>query len=119
MKKQAGVWIDYEKAVIFILANEGAEIKRVRSGLNVGVQPFSTTGNERGAGTPGKSYYDEVISYIRAAESILIFGPGEAKLELKKRLEDLELEDRIVGMETVFKMTDNEIVTKVRQRFIK
>jgi hypothetical protein len=32
-------------------------------------------------------YYDEVIASIRDAESILIFGPGEAKGELKKRLQ--------------------------------
>ena len=28
-------------------------------------------------------YYDEVISILRDAESILLFGPGEAKGELK------------------------------------
>jgi hypothetical protein len=32
-------------------------------------------------------YYDAVIASIRNAESILIFGPGEAKGELKQRLE--------------------------------
>jgi hypothetical protein len=40
-------------------------------------------------------YYDEVISCIRDAESILIFGPGEAKGELKKRLEKDNLGGRI------------------------
>ena len=33
-------------------------------------------------------YYDEVISVLRDVESILLFGPGEAKVELEKRLED-------------------------------
>ena len=64
-------------------------------------------------------YYDEVISFIRNAESILIFGPGEAKLELRKKLEHLRLQGRIVGFETVDKMTDNQILAKVRQRFLK
>jgi hypothetical protein len=32
--------------------------------------------------------YDEVISVLRNAESILLFGPGEAKGELKRRLEE-------------------------------
>jgi hypothetical protein len=31
-------------------------------------------------------YYDAVIASIRDAGSILIFGPGDAKDELKKRL---------------------------------
>src|SRR3989304_5851472 len=31
-------------------------------------------------------YYDTVVSCIRGADAILIFGPGEAMRELKKRL---------------------------------
>ena len=62
-------------------------------------------------------YYDAVIACIRDAESILIFGPGEAKDELKKRLERNNLGGRIVGIETVDKMTDRQIAAKVRQRF--
>ena len=64
-------------------------------------------------------YYDQVISYIRDAESILILGPGEAKVELKKRLEREALSGRVVGIETVDKMTDRQIAAKVRQHFPK
>jgi hypothetical protein len=64
------------------------------------------------------SYYDEVISCIRDAESILIFGPGEAKGELKKRLEKDNLGGCIVGIETSDKMTDPQIVAKVRAHFL-
>ena len=63
-------------------------------------------------------YYDAVIACIRKAESILIFGPGEAKGELQKRLESNNLGERIVGIETVDKMTDRQIAAKVRQYFI-
>jgi hypothetical protein len=62
-------------------------------------------------------YYDAVIASIRDAESILIFGPGEAKGELKKRLASSNLGGRIVGMETVDKMTDRQIAVKVRRYF--
>ena len=126
MKKQVGLWIDHEKAVIFSLADEGAEIKRVRAGMNndvplyIGVQKESVAARGDKILTGHLSdYYNQVLSYIRDEESILIFGPGEAKLELKKRLENMELDGRIVGIETVFNMTDNEIVSKVRQRFLK
>jgi hypothetical protein len=62
-------------------------------------------------------YYEAVIACLRDAESILIFGPGEAKDELKKRLEKNKLGGRIAGVETVDKMTDRQIAAKVRQYF--
>lgn len=66
-----------------------------------------------------KLYYDEVISFIRDAESILIFGSGEAKTELKKHLERHKLTGRIAGIEAVDRMTDRQIAAKVRQYFLK
>ncbi len=64
-------------------------------------------------------YYDAVIACIRDAESIMIFGPGEAKGELKTRLERNNLGGRIEDIETVDKMTDRQIAAKVRQYFPK
>ena len=58
-----------------------------------------------------------MISCIRDAESILLFGPGEAKGELKKRLEKDNLGERIVGVETADKMTDQQIAAKVKNHF--
>src|SRR5437762_6472486 len=60
-------------------------------------------------------YYDAVIACIGDAESILIFGPGEAKGELTKRLKRSDLGGRIAGVETVDKMTDRQIAAKVRR----
>jgi stalled ribosome rescue protein Dom34 len=62
-------------------------------------------------------YYDEIISRLRGADSILIFGPGEAKGELQKRLEDQKVSKCIVAIGTSDKMTDGQIVAEVRQHF--
>jgi stalled ribosome rescue protein Dom34 len=126
MKKEVGLWIDHKKAVIFSLADEGAEIKRISSELKNNVQ-FSGGAQKESTEEHGdkrltghlNNYYDEVIDYICDAESILIFGPGETKRELKKRLESRKLHQKVVGFETVDKMTDNQIVAKVRQHFLK
>ena len=58
-----------------------------------------------------------VIACIRDVESILISGPGEAKGGLKKRLERNKLSGRIVGIETIDRMTDCKIAAKVRRYF--
>ena len=126
MKKKAGLWIDHTKAVIFSLADEGAEIIRISSELERNVR-FSGGAQKESAEEHGdkrltghlNNYYDEVVDYICDAESILIFGPGEAKDELKKRLKSRKLHQKVVGFETADKMTDNQIVVKIRQHFLK
>jgi hypothetical protein len=62
-------------------------------------------------------YYDEVISVLRDAKSIFIFGPGEAKGELMKRLEDDHLAHLTQAVETADQMTDRQIAAKVRAYF--
>lgn len=62
-------------------------------------------------------YYDAVIAAIRGAEAILIFGPGEAKGELRKRLEKDRMDARVVAVETTDRMSEPQIVAKVREFF--
>jgi hypothetical protein len=62
-------------------------------------------------------YFDGVISLLRNADSIFIFGPGEAKLQLKKRLENSELSGRIIRVDTEDKMTNHQISMRVRQHY--
>ncbi len=63
------------------------------------------------------TYYDEIIACLQEAESLLIFGPGEAKGEFRKRLEKEKPGGRTVKVETVDKMTDRQIAAKVRDYF--
>jgi hypothetical protein len=65
------------------------------------------------------AYYDAIIAYVGEANSILVFGPGEAKIELKKRLKKKSLEGRILVFETVDKMTDKQIAAKIHKQFSK
>lgn len=134
MKKSAGLWIDHRKAVIMVVTDQG-EATRLR--ISKAEKQFRRTGDSplKGAYEPQRVpasnsrqkiftghlniYLDAIIACIRDAESILIFGPGEAKGELKKRLEREKLGERIIGIETVDKMTDHQITAKVRHRFLK
>ena len=134
MKKEVGLWMDHRKAVIVVVTDKGEEIKLIvskvekqlrRSGGSPLKGPYEALqvpaddSQEREFTGHLNIYYDAVIACIRDAEAILIFGPGEAKVELKKRMEREELGGRIVGIETVDRMTDRQIAAKVRQRFLK
>ena len=123
MKKQIGLWIDHRKAVIVIVTEEGEELKKITSNMEKHVRFTGGTASENGStedvrdrqfGNHLNSYYDEVIAVIRGADSIQIFGSGEAKGELEKRLEREGLKAHIFAIETVDKMTDRQISAKVR-----
>ncbi len=131
MKKQVGLWIDHKKTVIVTFTDKGQEIKHIGSHLERDSQPSGgwaahsgkdygqTNRQDRRSASHLDTYYDEVISFIHDAESILIFGPGEAKGELKRRIESKGLPGRIVGVETVDEMTEPQIAAKVREHFLK
>jgi len=123
MKKTVGLWIDHRKAVIVFLAGNDAEIKLVTSNTEgqhrqAGVGTSADDIRQRDLTGRLDGFYDDVISCARGAEEILIIGPGEAKGELRKRLEKNYLGRRIVGVEASDKMTDPQIVAKVREHFL-
>ena len=133
MGRKVGLWIDHRKAVIVFLAGEEEEIKVIKSNVEKHIQrasdsrsggPFESQAvqsdgrQQRSLTKHLNTYYNEVISCIRDAEFILIFGPGEAKGELKKHLEREGLGGRIVSVETVDEMTDPQIAAKARQHFL-
>jgi hypothetical protein len=122
MNKQIGLWIDHRKAVIIIVSDKGEEVKEITSHMEKHVR-FSSGASEDGSaedmrdrqyGNHLNSYYDTVIDVIRDGESIQIYGPGEAKGELEKRLENKGLGEHIVRIGAADKMTDRQIAAKVR-----
>jgi hypothetical protein len=132
MGTKVGLWIDHRKAIVIALTDKGEEIRLVVSAIEKQARRSLSsrhTGPYEPQQVPADDsrqraftghldiYYDAVIASIRDAESILIFGPGEAKGELKKRLERISLDGRIVGVETVDKMTDRQIAAKIRRHF--
>ena len=126
MKKNIGLWIDHRKAVIVIVTEEGEELKKITSNMEKHIRFTDGNGSEDGSsedvrdrqfGNHLNSYYDQVIAILRGADSIQIFGPGEAKGELEKRLEHEGLKAHILAVETMDKMTDRQISAKVRERF--
>jgi hypothetical protein len=124
VRKDVGVWIDHRKAVIVAAGKVGEAIQRVPSMMEKhvrfsgGAQAVSAEDiRDRRFANHLEQYYAAVTSLIRDAESILLLGPGEAKIELKHHLEREGLGQRIVRVDTVDKMTDRQIAAKVRQYF--
>jgi hypothetical protein len=64
-----------------------------------------------------RGFYDEVIAVVHGAASLFVFGPGEAKGELVKRLSHEKPTTRNVNVEASDKMTYRQIAAKVREHF--
>ena len=134
MKKEVGFWIDQHKTVMVTLEDEKEETREIRSNVekhlrlsaglqakkpNVPAKLHAEDVSDRKVATHLNGYFDGVVSMLRSADSIWIFGPGKAKIELKKRLQHEDLDVRFVGIETVNKMTVHQIAAKVRDHYLR
>jgi hypothetical protein len=124
MKGNVGLWIDHRKAVIVSLTARVEKTMRIISHMERHVR--YSGGSKDAAAEDHRDrrytdhlykYYDRVVSCIRGAEDVLIFGPGEAKGELRARLQSDAFGGQIACLEAADKMTDRQVAAKVRLHF--
>lgn len=133
MTGNAGVWIDHRKAVVVGLTASGENISLIDSGVEkhlerTGDSPLNGRFEARQVPADDRRqraltqhldvYYDQVIEVLRHFDRIVLFGPGEAKGELHKRMAKTKLDTRVVAVETNDRMTDPQIAAKVRTFFV-
>ncbi len=132
MSKRVGLWIDHRKAVIVTLSGDTDTTQRIESDVE---QDMRHPGNARanapderegsmGADTRARrvgdqldSYYEAVMEHLVDAEAILICGPGEAKGELKSRLDVDGLGGLVTSVQKADRMTDRQVTASVRRWF--
>ena len=122
-----GLWIDHRKAVIVYVSLDGVHTTLVLS--RVDKQPGRIAGRRSTARFESQLvpaddsrdrryagqldlYYDAVIACIRPYRSILVFGPGEAKGELRRRLAANRHDRRVFLFEAADMMTGPQIAAK-------
>jgi hypothetical protein len=130
MSSKIGVWIDHRKALIADVTGEHARLTIInsnvekhpeRSGDSPLQGPFEAAQvppddrRERALTGHLNAYYDSVVNALPSASNILIFGPGEAKGEFRKRLERLKPGAKVSAVEPADKMTDGQVIAKVRE----
>jgi hypothetical protein len=120
-----GIWIDHKRAVIVSLSAGRVTTKTLESELGAhrrysrqqddgGEKNYEERHNQH-----LEQYYDDVIGQLGQPEALLIFGPGEAKLELRERLRRSKTwSDRTVDIETADKLTEPQIVARVKEQFL-
>jgi hypothetical protein len=134
MDTSAGIWIDRKKAVIVFIKDREAEKKVIKSnidkqlGRHNGIRSITPYEERLIPGDDAQQrilteslniYFDKVISCIGDSRSVFIFGPGETKTELVTRLKKNKIKGTIEITDTVDKMTDPQIIAKVKEYYLK
>ena len=124
MNHNVGIWIDHKRAVIVSVAEGRVTSETLESDVEAhprysGQQDAGGEKNyEERHGQHLDRYYDEVISRLGQPDGLLIFGPGDARLELKERLSRSKApSERTIDIEPADKLTDPQIVAKVKEHF--
>ena len=135
MEKLFGLWVDHEKAIIVSLMSGSHKVIHVESDVEghfrlKGGSRSNTPWGIQGATSESKRelrynkhlniYFQNIIDLLKDAKQIFIFGPGEAKYELKKKIEENKMFlGKISDIETTDKLTEPQIVAKVKKYFKK
>lgn len=134
MKNQTGIWLDFKDAYIVTFDEGGnATEKHIRSEVT---HP-ATKGGARSKSPWGPQfsppdrkdlerakheehhYFLQILEAVNAeTEEIVIFGPAEAKLGLKKEIEGIKhYKPKLLGSFPADYLTQNQIVALVRDFF--
>ena len=134
--KNIGIWIDKEKAHVVSIENDNENMITLQSDI----ENYHPTGGSGSKGTKNrwgpqdvvqdskylerekhqlKSYFKEIASKMKDANSIVIFGPAQTKEKLRKELQEnyKDLNAKVKAVKTADNMTDNQIKAFVRDYF--
>ena len=134
INKKIGIWIDHKEAILVSIEGDQTTVERIESNAESHYRPSG--GRKAGSTSVAQSvskeqkaderrkhqfhkFYQMVIKKTGNADNIFIFGPGEAKLELAKEIKKIKGQhDRIAAVEVSDRLTENQIVAKMRSFFL-
>jgi hypothetical protein len=119
----AVIWIDHEQAKVFSmnLAGDRSEWTVRPHDRHVHVHHKAGTVSSAGKAKPDQHYFHSVADAVADAGEILIVGPGTAKQELRKHMDqhDPKIAAKVVGVEPIDHPTDGELINYAKQFFRK
>ena len=119
MTQQIGVWIDHRKAVIVDVG--GGEPRTIASDVDAHTR-FVVGGGEKRheARSEGEleRYLDVVLVGIGQPQELFLFGPGEAKQQLRARIAETGGPTTLtMALESEDTLTEPQIVARVLEHF--
>ncbi|MEI6847188.1 MAG: hypothetical protein WCK32_03985 [Chlorobiaceae bacterium] len=135
MKKNTGLWIDHKKALLVSIEGDNAHVQSIESGAD---SHFKPSGGWKAGGTSVaqsvskehsveeslkhqyRAFYKKIIALLSDSTGIVIFGPGEAKIELANEISknNSALQEKVIAVEPCERLTENQFIAKVKAFFI-
>lgn len=105
--RHVAIWIDHVQTILLVLGADSfdrsgpLEPEGGRSQYYLDAQRYRLI----------QQYYDAVLSHLEPQDEILILGPGQAKSELCRQIEQSEgLKGKVVGLHHASGLTEVELV---------
>ena len=133
MEKKVGIWLDNEKAYIITLINGNEDVEKIESNVETRVRfrgetkSYSRLGgmfiNPQKKKTKRKKhqlkeYFSNILSRTKDASGIYIFGPADAKTNLKKIYQkEKTFNNKLKKVEASNRLTENQMVARVKEVF--
>jgi hypothetical protein len=123
-KKKIGIWMDHSTAHLIAFTNESNEVKEIDSAFTKEVKKdVMDKGQKTLHNTEQQDhekYYRAIGAAIEDCESVILFGPTDAKTELLNQLKQDHHFDHInIQIEHTDKMTYNQEMAFVKAYFSK
>ncbi|MDP2362790.1 MAG: hypothetical protein Q8M94_03360 [Ignavibacteria bacterium] len=134
MKKQTGIWLDKEKAIIITLAEGVHKITTINSDIitkerfDGEKKKFGRFGSqflnqekkvERRLKSQTSNYLKNILEEIINVDEIVLFGPANLKNELEKLIsQNTVMASKLKAVKTADIMTENQMVAWVKKFYL-
>ncbi len=131
MKKQTGIWIDMEKAVVITLNESGYKLKIIESEIQTRERFY---GEKKKFGRFGNQFLNDetkkkrrieqdidrflkrIFNDVKNTNEIVLFGPASLKRKLAELIKsDKTMSEKLKAVKTADLMTQNQMVAWVKK----
>jgi len=119
--RQVAIWVDHHEAFLAKFKNDQLTFEEE---IDSSAGPHSHGGGwsqhriDAHRHEQLKHFYDAIIDHLGAVDEIIILGPGQAKHELKARIEHHKgLRGKVLALESSEKITEEQFVARTEEYF--
>ena len=133
MKKNIGIWIDTNQAVIIGLSNSSHTVKRIESNIETrervpgDSKKYGRFGNQyltfeknrlNRRNEQTNQYMKTLLKEIDNCDAIVLFGPSRMKKILEKEIKNnMQISNKLVGVSNSKLLTENQMVAWVKDYY--